>query len=55
MGVGFIVGEFGPFGEDGLPQNVMEGYLSLMMQGMHEEGGRLGKRILCRKGSAGIQ
>ena len=37
-GVGFIVGEFGPFGDDGLPQDVMEGYLSLMMQGMHEDG-----------------
>ncbi len=37
-GVGFIVGEFGPFGDDGLPQDVMEGYLSLMLQGMHEDG-----------------
>lgn len=36
-GVGFIVGEFGPFGEDGLPHDVMEGYLSLMMQGMQED------------------
>lgn len=36
--VGFIVGEFGPFGKDGLPRSVMEGYLSMMIQGMQEDG-----------------
>lgn len=35
--VGFIVGEFGPFGEDGLPPDVMTGYMSLMIEGMNRE------------------
>lgn len=36
--VGFIVGEFGPFGKYGLPRSVMEGYLSMMIRGMQEDG-----------------
>ena len=36
--VGFFVGEFGPFGEYGLPRPVMEGYLNMMMQGMQDDG-----------------
>ncbi|MEN6471524.1 MAG: cellulase family glycosylhydrolase [Clostridiaceae bacterium] len=36
--VGFFVGEFGPFGEYGLPRSVMEGYLNMMMQGMQDDG-----------------
>lgn len=36
--VGFMVGEFGPFGDDGLPPDVMDGYLSMMITGMQEDG-----------------
>ena len=35
--VGFFVGEFGPFGEYGLPRPVLEGYLKMMMKGMQDE------------------
>lgn len=37
-GVGFFVGEFGPFGDDGLPRDVLEGYVSMMMEGMQKDG-----------------
>ncbi len=36
--VGFFVGEFGPFGEDGLPPAVLDGYLSMMMDGFKKDG-----------------
>ncbi len=36
--VGFLVGEFGPFGDDGLPPDVLEGYLSMTMDGIQKDG-----------------
>lgn len=36
--VGFLVGEFGPFGKNGLPRSVLEGYLRMMIQGMQQDG-----------------
>ena len=35
--VGFFVGEFGPFGEDGLPKDVLSGYLTMMIEGMNQD------------------
>ncbi len=36
--VGFIVGEFGPFGRYGLPSSVLQGYVGMMIQGMNKDG-----------------
>lgn len=36
--VGFFVGEFGPFGDYGLPDAVLCGYLSMLINGMQEDG-----------------
>lgn len=36
--VGFFVGEFGPFGKYGLPNEVLFGYLGMMIDGMQADG-----------------
>lgn len=36
-GVGFMVGEIGPFGEDGLPKPVFEGYVDMMFDGLKQD------------------
>ena len=36
--VGFFVGEVGPFGSDGLPKVVFDGYLGMMIEGFQRDG-----------------
>ncbi|MEN6417708.1 MAG: hypothetical protein ABFC73_02185 [Clostridiaceae bacterium] len=36
--IGFLAGEFGPFGRHGLPDSALQGYVGMAIQGMNEDG-----------------